>query len=432
MNNTALRSISVFAQLLSVFPFVVLCEGVGFGRYVWWHYIAFFLVYAVFYAWGKLCASWALNPGHSRTFKPKAIFLSRAAVIVPIIAYVLVCATFEFSSALYLYALPAAIIMFSGGHRTAGKEYSDIFTRGWFALFFVSAVISSVIIWFTKKEELTVWGNFQLCFAFGLLIVISAVLTNQTNIDTCTHQRDSQRASLPKGLRGYNSGLVMGVAGATVALCLFAIPMAQFFVFLIKTAIGWIIELIRSLSPDYELNYDIDSEGGSGLNVNINDNSAAEIISALLFVSLIVVIIVFRKKIAAFFRDMIAPLFRMKEESDNAGYYDEVSEIEGFARSGISRRKRQQMMYKDFRKEKDKVTKYRLGYNYMLLLLKDTAFAPVYTDNTDIHRYKGENGLHNDDVKEIVSVYNKVRYGGYVPTDDDIAFAEEFIEKIRR
>ncbi|MBQ9948511.1 MAG: hypothetical protein IJO91_08995, partial [Oscillospiraceae bacterium] len=206
MNNTALRSISVFAQLLSVFPFVVLCEGVGFGRYVWWHYIAFFLVYAVFYAWGKLCASWALNPGHSRTFKPKAIFLSRAAVIVPIIAYVLVCATFEFSSALYLYALPAAIIMFSGGHRTAGKEYSDIFTRGWFALFFVSAVISSVIIWFTKKEELTVWGNFQLCFAFGLLIVISAVLTNQTNIDTCTHQRDSQRASLPKGLRGYNSG----------------------------------------------------------------------------------------------------------------------------------------------------------------------------------------------------------------------------------
>ncbi len=431
MNNSVLRSLSVAAQLLSVFPFVVLCEAIGFGQFVWWHYFALLAVFAVFNAFGRLCAHWAISPRHSREFKPKAVFLSRAAIILPIIVYVLICSVFKLSSALYLYALPAAIIMFSGGHRSAGKEYSDIFTRGWFALFFLAAVITSVLLWFTQKKEITIIGNFQLCAAFGLLIIFAAVLTNQTNIDTCTHQRDSQKGALPKGLRGYNSGLVFGIAGVTVALCLFAIPLAQLFVYLISSVIGWMIELIRSISPDYEINYDIGGEGGSGLNVSINDNSVAEVISVLLFIALIVVIIVFRKKIAAFFKEIIAPLFRMKEDNDNAGYYDEVSEIPMYERTGISRRKRQQIMYREFHREKDSVKKYRLGYNLMLLRLMDTSFAPVFTDNTDIHRYKGENGLRTEKVMEIVDVYNKVRYGGYIPTEEDISFEESFIEEIR-
>ena len=42
--------LSVLGQLLSVFPFVVLCESAGFGSFTWWHYFALYAVYAVSYS----------------------------------------------------------------------------------------------------------------------------------------------------------------------------------------------------------------------------------------------------------------------------------------------------------------------------------------------------------------------------------------------
>ena len=68
----------------------------------------------------------------------------------------------------------------------------------------------------------------------------------------------------------------------------------------------------------------------------------------------------------------------------------------------------------------------------MLLRLSDTPFAVVATDNTDIHRHKGENALRTEKVRSVVEIYNKVRYGGYVPTEEQLGFEESFIDEIRR
>lgn len=433
MNGRALKYISVFGQFLSVFPFVVLCEGAGFGEYTWWHYIALFAALAVFYCCGRLGAEWAASPKHSRYFRPKAIFLSRAAIIVPTIIYIIVCASLELSSSLYIYALPAALIMFHGGRSAAGKGYSDIFGRGWFALYFVAAAVTSVILWFTHDESVKTAGGFQLCLAFGVLIIISAVLTNQTNIDTCTHQRDAGRSVLPKGLRGYNGALVAAVVAVIVALCLFAAPLAELVMLLIKQLLSGIIMLLQSTHPDGATE-DILSgtEGGEGPAVSPNDNALADILSAVLIIGLIAVIVVFRKQIIGFFRDLIAPLFRIREEADNIAYVDEVSEISEHGGGERSRRKREQQLYKLYRKEADPVKKYRTGYRLMLVRLLETPFPPAETDNTDIHRVKGENGLRSDSVKDIVRIYNDVRYSGRTPTREELAFEERFIEEIRR
>lgn len=432
MKKSVLMFLSVTGQLLSVFPFVVLCEGVGLGRYIWWHYPAFFAVICVFYVWGRICALWAVSPRHSREFRPKAIFLSRAAITLPVLIFIIVCASLRLSGMLYLYLLPAAIIMYHGGHATAEKEYADVFTRGWFALYFVAAVVTSVLLWFTHKENIRSIGGAQLCIAFGVLIIISAVLVNQTTIDTCTHQRDAGRAVLPNGLRSYNGALTFAVVGVIVGACIFVVPVAQFLMWCIKNVISWLIMLIQSLNKNAAVDDILSGESEGGIAVDVADNSAAELLTILLAIGILVLIIVFRRQIAEFFREMIAPLFRIKDEPVSVGYTDEVSDITGEDGGILSRRKVQQKLYKQYRKEQDAVKKYRLGYRLMLIRLTETPFAPVVTDNTDIHCIKGENGFRTDSVEKIVSIYNDVRYSGRIPTVEEIRFEEEFIENIRR
>ncbi len=432
MSSTFLKFIAISAQFLAVFPFVVLCEGVGYGGYTWWHYIALYAVFALFYICGRVCVAWAVSGKRSRGFRPMAIFLSKAALAVPVIAFLTVCGIFELSTALFIYALPAAIIMYYGGYSTHKKEYSDIFTRGWFALYFIVALICSVIIYFTKDDAVMSGAGYQFCIGFGVLIMLAAILTNQTNIDICTHQRDSGRVALPKGLRSYNCGLVAAVVAVIVALLLFAVPLAQLLLLGIKQILAFMLAVLRSLGG-------VPSEGDAlsepesdigGFGMGEADNSFAAAATVLLFLCLGAVIVIFRKQIAEFFRELVAPLFRLKEDEQHIGYMDEFSDISD--KRGTSRKKREQQIYRLYRKESDSVKKYRLGYRLMLLRLSMTQYPPVPTDNTDIHRVKGENALRTESVRQIVGIYNEVRYSGRMPTTEELAFEESFIEQIRR
>ncbi len=433
MNNKALRAIAVLGQLLSVFPFVVLCEGVGYDAFIWWHYLVIYAVFAVFYGVGRLCGAWAHSPQHSRSFRPKAAFLSRAALAAPITAFIIVCAWLDLSTGLYIYILPAAIILFFGGHSAHGKEYTDIFSRGWFALYFVAALVSDIILWFTHDKAILSSGSFQLCFGFGVLMVIAAVLTNQTTIDTCTQQRDSGRLVLPNGLRSYNAWLTAAVVAVIAALFLFVKPIADLLFNGIRQLIRGLLWLLTRRG-ELDATDDIlsNTDGDGELSVGIADNSFAEAMTLLLGIGIIVLLIVFRKQIAELIRSIFEPLFRVQEPTTEPAYADEVSELPDTSRSFISRRKREQQLYKQFRRENDRLKKYRFGYKLMMLRLEDTPFATVPTDNTDIHRVKGENGLRSDSVQRIVSIYNDVRYKGRAPTDEEIAFAERFIEEIKR
>lgn len=432
MSSTFLKFIAVLAQFISVFPFIVLCEGVGYGGYTWWHYPALYGVFALFYICGRACVAWASSVRHSRSFRPAAIFLSKAALAVPVIAYLVVCGTLELSTALFIYALPAAIVMYYGGYSTHKKEYSDIFTRGWFALYFVVALLFSVIIYFTKDDYIMSVAGYQFCIGFGVLIVLAAILTNQTNIDICTHQRDSGRVALPKGLRSYNCGLVAAVVAVVVALLLFAVPLAQLLGLGVKQIFIFIINFLRSLggAPAEDNVLSEPDEGLGGFGAGPADNPFAEALTVLLFVGIALVLIFFRKQIADFFRELIAPLFKLKENEDQIAYTDEFTDISD--KSGTSRRKREQQLYKLYRKENEPIKKYRIGYRLMLLRLSMTQYPPVPTDNTDIHRVKGESGLRNESVRQIIGIYNDVRYNGRIPTTEELSFEERFIEEIRR
>ncbi len=430
--NKLLHIIAVLGIFVSLFPFVVLCEGIGFDEYIWWHYLTLYAVYAMFFLWGRLCSLWAAAANHSRAFRPKALFLSRAAVILPTLLFLLVCGWLELSSGLFIYALPAALIAFKGGHSTARRDYTDVFGRGWFALFFVTAVVASILLWFSHDEKIMSSGNFQLCAAFGMLIVVSAILTNQTNIDTCTHQRDANRVALPRGVRAYNLKLCSLIAVITVGLFLFTPPLARFVANLLKGLMAIALSLIQASNYQPAVDDMISDADGNGMGINSADNTIMDLIYVIAASVLVYVIVRYRRQIADFFRDTFAFLFKDNSTYSDVAYSDEFSDIQDVSHSSYLSRKLENHLYKSFSRESDSSRKYRIGYRLMLLRLADTPFAAVASDNTDVHRKKGENGLRNEKVSNIVDVYNKVRYNSYTPTVEEINFAETFIDEIRR
>ena len=428
MNGKLLRGTAVFCVLLSLFPFAVMTEAIAFGEYVWWHYFALYGVNIAFYLLGYLCRSWVTNGGFSKKREPLMTFLSRAAVAVPVIAFVAVVLGCNLTAGLLLYALPAGVIAYFGGYSAYGRGYSDVFTRGQFALFFVAGVIAAILLSFTYEKELASVGMYQLCIAFGMLIVAAAVLTNQTNIDIRTGQRGGGRAVLPDGLRGYNALLIAAVGAAIVGLCLFSRPIAVLIFEGIKQLLSLLLSLIQK--RDYgtpEQQYDGQYQDGGY--ITFEDGTGSELLNLLLLVILVVLAVVFRKRIWAFIKELAAPLFKPSEQAEAVPFYDEVADSAAKSRS-VSRRRELKQLYRRYLKETEPVARYRMGYTLFLMKLADSPYSQALSDTTFIHNIKGNSAFHRDSLDGMVEVYNRVRYGGHVPTPDELGEQRALIEEI--
>jgi hypothetical protein len=430
-NSRFLRGIAVFCQLLSVFPFIVATEGLGFGKYVVWHYIALYAVTAAFCALGTLCGAWIAGGTFSRKLKPWAVFASRAAVAVPTIVFIVVCAMLGLSTGLYFYALPAAIIAYFAGHHSVGLEYSDVFSRGWFALYFVAAVVASIMLWFTHDDGLMSAGAMQLCVVFGVMIVLAAVLANQTNIDICTRQRGAGKAMLPKGLRSYNAVMVAAVCIVAVGLFLFAKPLAELVGGCIVALLRFLLSLLQN--RDYEVYTDYSSDADSDdITYEQNDNALFQLLVYALAAALIVLVVKFRRQIWEFIKELVAPLFKENEREADLPFADEVTDVYSRQQSERSRRRSERQLFGQFRRETDPERKFRLGYALFLARLSQSPFAQIPSDTTSVHGQKGELAFRRDDLRQMVGVYNRVRYGGEIPTEEELALQERIISELHR
>ena len=430
MNEKGLVLVAVCCKLFALFPFVVVTEGVGLGKFVWWHYLVIFAMFALFFVLGFILCQWAETAGFSAKKKPWALFWSRAAVAVPSIAFFAVVLSAKLSTGLLLYTLPALIIAFFAGHSTFGRGFTDIFTTAWFGLFFVSALIASGLLWFTHDDAISTAGTFQLCFAFGILIVTAAVLTNQTNIDLRTRQRSSGMSVLPSGLRLYNAGLIAAICAVTVGLFLFAKPLAQM-IWSGVTALGRIIMGLfhdRQLQPDYEHESE---QFGEVIPWEESGNDLFSALNVLVAVGVILLLIRFRKEIFELIKGLFAPLFKERVVFDDIPFTDEFTDSAIKHNASRLRKKTAQQLSKLYKKETDPVLKYRYGYGLFLLRLNDTPFAALPADTTTVHCTKGRQAFRREDIDRVVRVYNDVRYGCVIPDEKELSFQQELLEQIK-
>ena len=252
MHKKLLMVLAVLCQFLVLFPFLVMSEGIGFGEFVWWHYAAMYAAAAGFWAAGRLLRSWASGVGLSKRGRGWAVFLSRVGFVVPGAAFCVVCGLMGLHSGLYLYLLPGCIAAYYGGSLSVGRDYSEVFSRGWFGVYFVAAVIAAVLLSFTHNDFICSAGMNQLCVSFGALIIGAAVLTNQTNIDVQTRQRAGGRAVLPAGVRRSNALMIAVVGAVILALFLFAKPFGNAILECIKAVVRFLLSLLNRGRADVD------------------------------------------------------------------------------------------------------------------------------------------------------------------------------------
>lgn len=435
MHKKLLMVLAIICQFLALFPFLTTAEGIGFGEFVWWHYIVMYAAAAGFWAAGRLLCGWASGAGLSKRGKAWAVFLARVGFIAPTAVFCVVCGLAGLHTGLYLYLLPGCVAAYYGGYLSVGKDYSEVFSRGWFGVYFVAAVISAILLSFTHSDYITSAGMTQLCVSFGALIIGAAVLTNQTNIDVQTRQRAGGRAVLPAGVRRTNALMIAVVGAVILGLFLFAKPFGNALFEGIRALLKLLMSLLNRNTEDVTDDNELGENTGDAMDYTSNENPLADLLMYL-FVALVIFLVVkFRRQIWNFIREIFAPLFKEPLRDEPAPFFDEVSSS-GDAKlsSGKSVRTERELL-KKYRRETDPAMKYREGYELFLMRLGRTAFPQLPTDTTTHHSDKGGKAFGGRvpevELNGMIQTYDRVRYGGEIPDNSELERLDRLLENIR-
>ena len=228
-------------------------------------------------------------------------------------------------SGLYLYLLPGCIAAYYGGSLSVGRDYSEVFSSGWFGVYFVAAVIAAVLLSFTHNDFICSAGMTQLCVSFGALIIGAAVLTNQTNIDVQTRQRAGGRAVLPAGVRRSNALMIAVVGAVILALFLFAKPFGNAILECIKAVVRFLLSLLNRGREDVDDDNELAENTSDVIDYTTNENPYADLLMFLLAAGIVFLVVKFRRQIWGFIREIFAPLFKEAVGGAPAPFFDEVS-----------------------------------------------------------------------------------------------------------
>lgn len=431
------KALALIGQLAALFPFAVMSVAVSGESPELWRFAVIFAVWILFRAagWGAGSLAERIKRGRkSEKLHPLINFTARLCCVIPLGAFIAACVIFELSSALYFYTIPPSVAIYFGGYSSVGRSYSDVFSKGWFAVNPFSALLLSVML--SAGEVSAPWAGGVLSIGLALEILLFVVIANQANIDKCTKQRDAGKAALPRGLRRYNAVVVLSVFTASLGLFIFARPLGQLLVTAIVAVIGavlfvidWLGSLFASSNKPAE---DLQTSGGDRLSSFMRNHniSSHDVFITLVVIVAAVLIIAFRKQIWSAFKRAFAEAFKNRDKRFDTPYVDEIMSSDAKPRTSREVKKAERELFKKYARETSPALRYRLGYALFLARLRQTKNPPAPSDTTDIHREKGERSF-GIDLSKLSETYNRVRYGDVVPTDEELAAEDELIRGLR-
>lgn len=433
-----LKALAYIGQFAALFPFIPALEVLSVGAFVPWHFAAVYGVWLTFWAFGLLAARLIWRVKSRKNFSKKLVpimnLLLKLGFLLPTALFITACVLLKLNLGVYFYVLAGGIVIYFGGCFSLGKTYSDIFSRSWFALYIIASILLTIMFSLSVKGETAALGGRMLCVGFAFIIFLSALLTNQTNIDTCTNQRDRGKAVLPWGLRRYNAFLGMGIFAVALGLFAFAEPIANFlkmlasaavsvFLYVAKLFDSWLYYSDEPIEPS-------EDPGFNGGSIEVKDGSAGDFFVILMIAALIVLIVVFRKRIVQAVKNFFAPLFRDRRKTSDVPFADEITSSDKKPSTERMKKKAERELERRYLRETSPERKYRLGYELFLLRLAKTAKPPKPSDTTDIHREKGESTFGGD-LSGISETYNKVRYADVQPTAAELEEQSELLRRIK-
>lgn len=423
-------------QLAALFPFAVMFESLSVGGFVVWHFFAVYAVWTAFREFGHLAAAlterakWGRLP---KKLHPLMNFLSKTAFLIPAAAFIAVGVRLGFGTDVFFYLLPPGIAVCIAGNVCMGREYSEVFTKAWFGVYMVSAVLTMIMLSTDKKLDVSPAAGQILCAGLAVVILLLVVLTNQANIDNCTKQRDSGKAALPRGLRTYNTLIVFGIFTVALGLFVFAKPLGSLVLRIVSAVVGAVLFIMEKFAALFEFD-DVEFAPSEGFDEYVTaDTEFAsgwnDILMTLGIIAGIVCIIVFRRQIVRAIKAFFAPLFRNRAKHADTPFADEITSSDAKQLSARALRKAERELARRYSRETDPERKFRLGYAMFLAQLSRTKHAPEPSDTTDAHRAKGERAF-GESLSEFTETYNKVRYADIPPTTEELNAQSELLARL--
>ena len=442
MKKYLLKICAAISMLIIPLPLMLMFDSAAFKEANLLRYLIYYLT-----AIPAVSAGYLLQKIRASQTKPKRIFLSSLSMIITLIVMFVITGItvnsinestfYSFNGTYVIFALlPAISLWFLLGIKLTRKSFSDVYTPLWLCIFMVETFLCYIFAFFLKEDHPLMEGA-QSAMAYLVIIMalIVALLINQSNIETQINQRKNTNLIVPKGLKSYNAKLIIMVGTVILLAMLLRNILADILWWLIQNTlrlIDSILQLIKmETSPPITPDGSIPDSPLIGI-----QQGGADFTIYLVFIVALVLAIIFRKRILAFFKSVAMRIFdrfssKETETSENENYTDYYEVI--VQQTEIKKPETESDCLKRYKKEKDDTERYRLGYRLYLMWLAKRSRNMSNKLTVEQHKALAKTTYHGDsDIAGISDNYTEIRYNDKKADADNMLKMDELIEELYR
>lgn len=440
--NFVLKCIAVLAMLLLPLPLLFVFDVIAFEGFSILRYLIYYSACIV------ICpAGYLLMSARKAQHKPKLIFLLNMLIGAAAVAFAVLTALFsalvhsamgenEFDAfTLCAGLIPAVLLWYHLGMRIRKYNFDEVFPFSWLGLYLVETVLCYVFCCVMEADRAYLGASkTKIAVLLVVMGLITVILVNQTNIQTQIDQRRNTNLIVPKGLRLYNAKLI-GIVGFII---LAALLLKDYIAAGLTWMVTMTLKIIDFLIFNIEFQqtdpiYGEDTQIPEG-DLFSTERGGKDFLIYILIIALVILVIVFRKKIISFFKS-IASRFFGKFSAEDTDVYEADSYTDSYEKLDIRQERITKTTKKDclkmYRKEQDKTKKFRLGYRLYLMWLSERSNDDLGNMTVEQQAEKSEKIYHGEnDTLQLAKRYSEIRYNDKNASDKDFEVADRLIDEL--
>lgn len=437
-----MKCVAALAMLLVPLPLMFVFEVTAFKGFTLWHYPIYYAVAAI-----SAASGYFLMCLRRSRHTPKTIFLVNtlmaltATVLVVLVAVVSsqinnVLGENGFNVFYFCVALmPSVIVWYLLGMSLKKNRFDDIFTPVWLGIYLVETFICYIFCCVMSADmEYLGASEHRISVLLVVMALLTVLLINQSNIRSEIDRRRNTNLIVPRGLRLYNAKLIAIVGAVILAALMLKDYVAAGLTWLAKMTVKIIDTLlfnIRFLQTEQMTPEDTQLPDSDILSA---EGESRDFLLYILAVVIVVLVIVFRKKILSLMRKIAGRIFGKYSVDDTVqevydDYTDSYEELDIRQERIVNETDKDCL--KRYRKAKDNNEKFRLGYRLYAMWLSKRSTEDISTKTVEQHRIISEKVYHGtNNIGAFSDSYSKIRYDDEPATADDILLSDSLINEL--
>jgi hypothetical protein len=376
--------------------------------------------------------TYILNMDKKTVFTAKLV--SALTTLLPAIAVIILFRTQGFLG--IIFEVIFIVLPYRVAINSSKKYYQDIIVNGviYFGFFVLAASLIASSFYHPLNNIKT-----PIYFILYAYILIYLILKNQEDIDDNIYSKKYiQKSILPKNMRSFNTTAVLILFTIIILLFNFKALIASVIKYLaILSAkfvllVLWLLSFIFPQSANQQQgqqNQDMQLPKADAANNNqLLDIILKVIIAAIVIFILYKLIPVLFRKLSELFLRLIVFLRKVfqvqKADGGIVGDYDDETETVRPEKGLASKRAekfRKKVSDKEMKGIKDPVERVRYIYMLLLRMLEHAGIGREKSDTAnEIYNKSTHIANVSDPLLKITNIYEKVRYGEYIPKSEDI------------